>query len=417
MALVKWVGKPSARLAYRIGHIHSAGSALTEKEKITEPLKLTSANRQLSVAGQYSWRVRTICLLAFGLAFFGWLNERRLHLFDNPIWLNHYTEYLIVLGFGIWRIVAERNSYTRKRLIVLVSCVAVLWWLIPWALPFYEPYFGSLTTRPVFPSLHTPGTVTFFLTLVAVFLFGRRVICGWNCPCVGIRETVGFAFRKDTIKGEVSWKFRHSKWLFFVMYVIAGTIIIVSVPGGWKTTYLSGFYGIVGITYFGTFFLAPLVGNRFYCRYMCAYGATFGLLNRIGFFRIEYQADTCSDCGLCMKACDMGIPIVGLGKKYGNVNVADCMGCGRCVTECPTKSLAFHDIRNVIIPAVSQSSFLQNKDKLKASADWKNPRTKANALAFVVLLLIVVASAGWFFSARGTESELPSDLKATSCIH
>ena len=141
----------------------------TLQTKGTEPMKPTSANRQSSVAVQYSWQVRTICLLAFGLAFFGWLNERQLHWFDNPVWLNHYTEYLIVLGFGIWRIVAERNSYTRKRLIVLVSCVAVLWWLIPWALPFYEPYFGNLITPPVFGSLHTPGTVTFFLTLVAVF--------------------------------------------------------------------------------------------------------------------------------------------------------------------------------------------------------------------------------------------------------
>ena len=385
-------------------------------DKTDKPVKLLSANRQSSVAGQYSWVVRTVSLLAFGLAFFGWLNERQLHLFHNPVWLNHYTEYLIVLGFGVWRIVAERNSYTRKRLIVLVSCVAVLWWLIPWTLPFTEPYYGKLLVSPVFPSLHTPGTVTFFLTLIVVLLFGRRVICGWNCPCVGIRETVGFAFRKDTIKGNVAWKFRHSKWLFFVMYAIASFLIIAAAPYGWKAAYLSVFYGIVGITYFGSFFLAPLVGNRFYCRYLCAYGATFGLLNRIGFFRIDYEADTCTDCGLCTKVCDMGIPIVSLGKKRGYVNVADCMGCGRCVTECPTKSLAFHDVRNVIMPALTHSSFLQGKEKLRASADWKNPRTKASALAFVILLLITVVVAGWFYSVKGTKAELPSDLTGIQCI-
>jgi glutamate synthase (NADPH/NADH) small chain len=380
-------------------------------------MKPTSANRQSSIAGQYSWPVRALCLLAFGLAFFGWLNERRLHWFDNPVWLNHYTEYLIILGFGIWRITAERNLYTRKRLIVLVSCVAVLWMLIPWAMPFYEPYYGSLSVPPVFPSLHTPGTITFFLTLIAVFLFGRRVICGWNCPCVGVRETVGFAFRKDTIKGDVAWKFRHSKWLFFAMYVLAGAIIITSAPLGWKTAYLAVFYGMIGVTYFGTFFLAPLVGNRFYCRYLCAYGATFGLLNRIGFFRIDYDAGTCTDCGLCTKACDMGIPIAGLGKKYGKVNVADCMGCGRCVTECPTKSLAFHDVRNVIRPALSSASFLQNSDKLKASADWKNTGTRLHAAAFVTVLLIIVALAGWFYSAKGAHSAPPGDHKAITCVH
>jgi glutamate synthase (NADPH/NADH) small chain len=378
-------------------------------------MKPTSANLQSSVAGQYSRLVQTVCLLALGLAFFGWLNERQLHWFNNPVWLSHYTEALIILGFGIWRIAAERNSYTRKRLIVLVACVTVFWWLIPWALPFYEPYVGSLPVPPVFPSLHTPGTVTFFVTLIAVLLFGRRVICGWNCPCVGIRETVGFAFRKDTVKGEVAWKFRQSKWFFFGLYVIASFIVIVSAPGGWKTTYLTVFYGIVGITYFGSFFLAPLVGNRFYCRYLCAYGATFGLLNRIGFFRIDYDAHTCTDCGLCTKVCDMGIPVVGLGKKHGSVNVADCMGCGRCVTECPTKSLAFHDVRNVIMPTLIP--IVQNKDRLKASADWKNRRTKASALAFVVVLLITVALAGWFYSAKGTTSKLPANLKAITCVH
>ncbi len=374
-------------------------------------MKLTSVNRQSSVPGKYSQVVRTVCLFAFGLAFLGWLNERQLHWFNSPIWLNHFTEYLIVFAFGIWRIAAERNAYTRKRLIVLVSCVAVLWWLIPWALPFYEPYFGTFTTPPVFPSLHIPGTVTFFLTLIAVLLFGRRVICGWNCPCVGIRETVGFAFRKDTVKSEIAWKFRHSKWIFFGMYVIAGTIIIASAPGKWKATYLSAFYGIVGITYFGTFFLAPLVGNRFYCRFLCPYGATFGVLNKIGFFRIDYEAKTCTECGLCIKVCDMGIPIPELGKKHGEVNVADCMGCGRCITECPTRSLAFHDLRNLMIPAL-----LQNKARLRASADWKNPKTKVNAFVFIFLLAIIIGFAAWFYSVKGTELELPSNLKASGCL-
>jgi polyferredoxin len=379
-------------------------------------VKPISANRQSSVPGQYSWRVRTISLLALGLAFFGWLNERLLHWFHNPVWLNHYTEYLVIVIFGIWRILAERNLYTKKRLTVLVSCVGVLWWLIPWALPFYEPYFGTPATPPIFPSLHTPGAITFFLTLIAVFFFGRRVICGWNCPCVGIRETVGFAFRKDTIRSGTAWKFRHSKWLFFALYFIAGVIIIASRPGGWTTVYLSTFHGIIGITYFGTFFIAPFVGNRFYCRYLCPYGATFGVLNRIGSFRIDYEQKTCTNCGLCVKVCDMGIPIVELGRKDGKVNVADCMGCGRCVTECPTKSLAFRDVRNILAPVVSPSSpFLQNRDRLKASADWKNPGTRVNALVFMLVLMMTLSVAGWFFSVKGTKAELPSNLKGMCC--
>jgi glutamate synthase (NADPH/NADH) small chain len=370
-----------------------------------------SAHRQASLPGGYSRKTRIISLLAFGFAFFGWLNERQLHWFDNPVWLSHHTEYLIILGFGLWRIAAERNIYTKKRLIVLVSCVAVLWWLIPWALPFSEPFWGTFATPPTFPSLHAPGTVTFFLTLIAVLLFGRRVICGWNCPCVGIRETVGFPFRKDTVKSNVSWKFRHSKWLFFGLYVMAGMIIILSSPRGWKSAYLGGFYGVVALTYFGSFLVAPLVGNRFYCRYLCPYGATFGVLNRIGFFHIDYRADTCTECRLCTEVCDMGVPIVDLGKKHGKVNVADCMGCGRCITECPTQSLVFHDLRNVMRPA-----FQQNRERLKASADWKNSGTRLSALIFIVVMVFAIGLAGWLYSVKGTSFELPSNLKASSSL-
>ncbi|KAF0110112.1 MAG: 4Fe-4S ferredoxin [Rhodospirillaceae bacterium] len=156
------------------------------------------------------------------LGVLGWLNETWLFWAESPIWLNRYTEYVLILGFGIWRIRAEHNPYTRRRLMVLVACVAVLWGLIPWLFPFFEPSIGYLGRQPEFPSLHTPGTMTFFLVLGTVALFGRRIICGWNCPCVGIRETVGFAFRHVTPRGRVAWALRHSKWIFFVLYGIAG---------------------------------------------------------------------------------------------------------------------------------------------------------------------------------------------------
>ena len=63
-------------------------------------------------------------------------------MFDNPIWLNRYTVYMIILAFGPWRIHAERNPYTRRRLVILVAVVTGFWWLIPWLIPVYEPYVG-----------------------------------------------------------------------------------------------------------------------------------------------------------------------------------------------------------------------------------------------------------------------------------
>ncbi|MBF0214407.1 MAG: 4Fe-4S binding protein [Magnetococcales bacterium] len=366
-------------------------------------------SQQRSLAGRYAWWVKALSLLAFCWAFAGWLNETWFYQFDSPIWLNRYTEYALILIFGLWRIGAEKNPYTRKRLMLLVSNVAVLWWAIPWLFPFIEPYAGYLGALPAFPSLHTPGTLTFFLVLGAVFLFGRRVICGWNCPCVAIREVVGFPFRQaDHLpRGKWPWRLRHLKWIWFALYL--GAMWAITRPANNLTTGFLGFFGLmVGLPYFITFLLTPWIGNRGYCRFLCPYGATFGLLNRIGQFRIDYDAKSCIECGLCVKVCDMNIPVWEMGKNHaGRIDTTECMGCGRCITECPTKSLSFYDIRNRFT-----NSWHQDRDHLRARVDWKRKPVLVRAVAYGLVLGITLAGAWYYATQVGTLSELSSRMGA-----
>ncbi|MCK5878055.1 MAG: FAD-dependent oxidoreductase [Candidatus Marithrix sp.] len=330
-------------------------------------------NTQDLMPGQYSLTIKLLSMALFTLAFVGWFNETWLFWFNNPIWLNRYTEYAIVLGFGIWRIAAERNYYTRKRLIILVFVVTIFWWLIPWLYPVYEPYVGFLWGQPVFPALHVPGTVTFFLILGLVFLFGRRVICGFGCPCVGIRETVGFPFRKNTLRSKWTWRLRHSKWLFFIYYV--GIMVVTQFPpNSWTVSFVGGFYLIVAFTYFGTFFIAPLVGNRSYCRYLCPYGATFGILNHAGFYGINMDTDKCIDCRRCEQVCDMGIPVWEQGKQAERVTaIEDCMGCARCVVSCPTDALEIRDVRNLFKKSLVQNASYLMKSPTKTVINRQEP--------------------------------------------
>ena len=358
--------------------------AVTAHEmKMEQPIRYQprslAATQQDSLPGRYSLTVQLLSMAAFTIAFFGWLNESWLMWFDNAIWLNHYTEYALILAFGIWRILAERNPYTRKRLIILVSMVTLFWWLIPWLAPFYEPYVGYLWGQPVFPSLHVPGTVTFFLILVAVFLFGRRVICGFNCPCVGVRETVGFAFRDRTVRGKWAWRLRHSKWFFFIYYV--GVMVVTQYPpSAWTVSFVGGFYGLVGLTYFGTFFVAPLVGNRFYCRYLCPYGATFGLLNHAGFYDVKLDKNKCNDCRRCEQVCDMGVPVWEQGKAHGRITgIEDCMGCARCVVSCPTDALEIRDVRNLFNPELVQNATHLLKHAPQPATPRREPETRPAA--------------------------------------
>jgi polyferredoxin len=371
--------------------------------------KKMPASKQRSLAGKYTLSIQLLSLAVFSWAFFGWINETWLFWWDNPIWLNRYTEYAIILGFGIWRITSEQNPYTKRRLSVLVAVVTVLWWLIPWALPFFEPYIGFLGVQPAFPSLHTPGTMTFFAVLLAVTLFGRRVICGWGCPCVGVRETVGFPFRHVTPRGKWAWGLRHSKWIFFALYMVA-IVVLLFPPNSWSVKFIGFFALVIGLPYFISMLLSPVIGNRAYCRYLCPFGATFGVLNRIGFYKIEFDADTCNDCGICDQVCDMGIPVLAQGRTKGKIDVADCMGCGRCVTECPKNSLSFHDARNFFIPARRDRTWL---------LDWatgKLTRSRWHVAIFVGLLAFVAAVSWSAHQNIGTPFELATTMWDSLCL-
>lgn len=366
--------------------------------------RIVRSSVQRSLGGRYAPWVGLLSLLVFAWAGLGWFNESVLFWFDSPIWLNRYTEYALILAFGLWRITAEKNGYTRVRLTALVAVVTVLWWWIPWQYPFVEPYAGFLGTQPVFPSLHTPGTLTFFLVLALVFLFGRRVICGWGCPCVGIRETVGFPFRHKTLRGDWAWRLRHLKWLFFAMYLLAMWAVLNPL-NSWSANVLMVFGTMVIVPYFLSMMLSPITGNRAYCRYLCPYGATFGLLNRVGMFQINFNKETCIGCELCIKVCDMGIPVMHDGKRFGRVNRADCMGCGRCVTECPSRTLSFYDARNVFMPALRQ-----NRDWLRQVTDWRHRPVRVAAGLFAFLLGTVLLGSWHVSGLVGSDWHLVSGL-------
>ncbi|MDH5638621.1 MAG: 4Fe-4S binding protein, partial [Nitrospinota bacterium] len=219
-------------------------------------------------------------------------------------------------------------------------------------------------------------------------------------------------FRSKTLTGPTAWKWRHVKWIFFALYVAAAYAIFNWAPNSWTSTFLGLFTLLVVIPYFATFFLTPITGNRFYCRYMCPYGATFGLLNKVGFFRIDFNKETCTDCDLCEMVCDMGIPVVTIGRAEGKVDTTECMGCGRCVTECPSRSLAFHDIRNIAFPALRQDGRV-----LKESSGMASPVLRRHAALFTLMMVAVALLAGWFFTALGSAAELSSNLVGLVCGH
>lgn len=284
--------------------------------------------------------IQPLSYLGFVYAVFGYCNQYYLH-WINSVWLSGWSIEIVIVVFGVRLVAVEKLRYEKIRIAVLTFLCATWWLLVP------------ILTHSSFLDFHVIGSVAFFAYLIPIFLFGRRADCGWNCTCVGIRDTVGDAFRGNTPRGEKFWKFRYVKWVSLAL--ILGYVLLLGLdafhldlPFAW--TYMNTFdVATLGI-FFATLLVMPVIGNRFWCRFLCPWGALYGLVGTLGFYKIEADMTKCTECGACDRICEMGVPVSSLIKKSGQVKVADCVGCGRCVYSCPTRALKFVDFRTYIKP-------------------------------------------------------------------
>ncbi len=71
---------------------------------------------------KYKFDGLTIKILSYmGLVYavVGWLNEVLFQWTSSPL-LSHYSEYIAIGIFGTYRVVVEKNPYTKKRIAVQI---------------------------------------------------------------------------------------------------------------------------------------------------------------------------------------------------------------------------------------------------------------------------------------------------------
>lgn len=280
-----------------------------------------------------------LLLLAAGY----WADRPLFHVMGQELWLVDVIPVALAVPFGLWRLHTEEDRYQRVRLITILGLYFLLWAAVPVLLGLRVPQLGGPSEQ--FPAIHAVGSLTFFLYGTAMLFFGKRLDCGWNCPCVTARETVGYAFRDATPRGKFWWSLRWFKWIpgalmvFYLMLLIFRPDMAYDVAGRPLYIYIAN-------TYFYSFLAVPFLGNRSYCRWLCPYAAVWGWLSYIGMYRIIAQQDSCLACHSCEEVCDMGIPIADLVFREGEIRTVECMGCGRCVHTCPNGVLHIESAAN-----------------------------------------------------------------------
>ncbi|MBD3237194.1 MAG: 4Fe-4S binding protein [Candidatus Eisenbacteria bacterium] len=210
---------------------------------------------------------------------------------------------------------------------------------------------GALETMPFYLQTKSflcavSGINLWMLTTVVIgTLLVGRAFCSWICPVGTIVAGIGSLGRRIHRGFAVIWRgpLDHLKWLRFPAL---GVILVATYHYGDLVfrpfcPYFVGFsghgHGIANWSYvlIPGLLLIGLALPFFWCRVLCPFGATLGVLRKVSPLAPTIQSG-CTACGICDAACPQQIPV----SERRRVADMDCTQCLSCVDSCPSKQVA-----------------------------------------------------------------------------
>jgi NosR/NirI family nitrous oxide reductase transcriptional regulator len=247
-------------------------------------------------------------------------------------------------------IVKKTSPKGRKGIKWLYYSVLLLFLLLIGIIKPSQPSVTHLYT--IYDSLFVSYNPTLFLLdplifILFVFIFitaivwGRGVFCGWVCPFGIIQEYI-YRIKNwiipEKLAKKISLEFSdkfHFKLIYikYAIFIILMATAIISIAWGERLAEVEPFKTVFYLHFERQWYFVSyaviLIGisalsYRFFCKYMCPVGASFGLLSKLKIFSIK-RYEECKSCKICARSCT----IRAIDDK-GRINRSECFYCLEC---------------------------------------------------------------------------------------
>jgi polyferredoxin len=252
---------------------------------------------------------------------------------------------LVVLAIALMRqkyLVANQRRFTLFRNLYLLFTLLFIGWYAQGQLSIVNltsVWQALLAGRSLSFYLYDPMTVLLSaFTLLSLFLWGRGTFCGWLCPFGALQEFVAklaqaLKIRPIRLKQTVDSRL---KWLKYL--VLAGILVSATFSSSMtdSAVEVEPFKTAITLNFvrswpFLVYALGLLVANvfvyKFFCRFLCPFGAGLALLGR--FRRLDWiarRADCGNPCQTCRHQCEYQAIA-----PSGEIHYDECFQCMECV--------------------------------------------------------------------------------------
>lgn len=209
--------------------------------------------------------------------------------------------------------------------------------------------------------------LTVFLAFVVI---ANKSICAWGCQ-LGVLQDLIFRLNRNKkgnkgIIKQYKIPFKISNGIrvafFAIMLVVAviWALDLVELVDPFKL-YNPAIPSIAGWIFIGLVLIASLFVYRPWCHLFCPFGLVGWLFEKLSFFKIKVDYNSCIACDACSKACpsDVMDSILKRNKK----TIPDCFACGNCIDVCPTDSISFSTGKRELPPSGKFDHLKKNKHK------------------------------------------------------
>lgn len=183
-----------------------------------------------------------------------------------------------------------------------------------------------------------------FIHFAVAKLFGPliwgRGFCGWACWTAAILDWLPVKKKKMIPPALRSVRYgvlAISIALPLYLVFIAGYNVRASYIGKSELSWMIGSNTIyyllaIPLAYF-------FQDRRAFCKILCPVSLVMKVPARFALIRMKPSGNTCTECGVCNRACMMDVDVMSAISEGQNVKSTECILCGTCRTKCPVDAI------------------------------------------------------------------------------